>query len=114
VINGPNVLLIGAGINVPPLSGIVDGEIINRTGIPATARFNFVLEYAPDDSLGHLGQFPPGEAAQLMQIASDPAAVARAPRFFTALEEQLGLKLMPARAPHEFVAIDAVERPSPN
>ena len=32
----------------------------------------------------------------------------------TALEDQLGLKLQPTRAPVEFVVIDAVERPAPN
>jgi uncharacterized protein (TIGR03435 family) len=33
---------------------------------------------------------------------------------FTALEDQRGLKLEPARAPREFIVIDRVERPSPN
>jgi uncharacterized protein (TIGR03435 family) len=113
LINGSNVVMVAVGFNVPPLGQIVDSEIVNRTGIPAGARFNYILEYAPDDSLGHLGQInPPGGGP--LQIASDPAAVPPAPRFFTALEQQLGLKLTASRAPHEFVVIDAVERPGPN
>jgi hypothetical protein len=32
----------------------------------------------------------------------------------TAIEEQLGLKLVPARAPQDFIVVDRVERPSPD
>jgi uncharacterized protein (TIGR03435 family) len=43
-----------------------------------------------------------------------PADVPRAATIFTAIEEQLGLKLEPARAPRDFIVIDRVERPSPD
>ena len=41
---------------------------------------------------------------------SDPAG----PSIFTAIEEQIGLKLESARGPAEFFIIDAVERPTEN
>ena len=69
--NGPNKLLVGVMVNVQPLGGMVDAPIINRTGIPAAARFNYVLEYLPDDSLSRGGQLLGG-----IQIASDRSAVA--------------------------------------
>jgi len=67
--------------------------IINKTGIPG--RFDFHLEFAPDEST------PPGEP---------PAG----PTIFTALEQQLGLKLESTRGPGEFLVIDSIAKPSQN
>ncbi|MGH9240716.1 MAG: DUF3738 domain-containing protein, partial [Vicinamibacterales bacterium] len=33
---------------------------------------------------------------------------------FTAIEEQLGLRLVPSKASRPFVVVDHVERPGPN
>jgi uncharacterized protein (TIGR03435 family) len=114
--NGPNQVIMMNGFRAPEidvfLSGLLDAPIVNRTGIPGTASFSFVLEFDPDDSQSreYLKQVANGDR----QIADDPSTVPRAPGIVTALEEQLGLRLERVRAPREFIVIDQVERPTPN
>jgi len=81
----------------------LDRPVIDKTG--HSARFDFHLEFNPDPAPPRL---PPGgdDAA-----AADPGG---APSMFTALQEQLGLKLQSAKGPGEFLVIDHVERPSEN
>jgi uncharacterized protein (TIGR03435 family) len=45
---------------------------------------------------------------------NDTAAVSELPSLAVALQEQLGLKLEPAKGPAEFIVVDNVERPSAN
>ena len=103
-VNGPNRLFVGAGAGVPAVGGFLGAPVMDRTGIPATVRFNYALEFAPDERT-------PGPLAR--SVANEPSDIPRAPDLFTALE-QLGLKLEPARAPREFIVIDQIERPSSN
>ena len=114
--NGPNQVHVMNGFRAPEivviLSRLLDAPIVNRTGIPDTASFSFVLEFDPDDSQSreYLKQVASGDR----QIADDPSTVPRASGIVTALEEQLGLRLERVRMPRQFIVIDAVERPTPN
>jgi uncharacterized protein (TIGR03435 family) len=74
-------------------SHTVDRPVVDKTRI--AEKFDFHLVYAPDGATP-ADDFAPG------------------PSIFTALEEQLGLKLEPAKGPQEFLVIDSVERPSEN
>jgi uncharacterized protein (TIGR03435 family) len=82
----------------------LDRPVIDKTGI--TGKFNFRIEFAPD------------EATPFFRTAGgDPSAVPAepaGPSIFTALREQLGLKLERATGPVEFLIIGHVERPSEN
>jgi uncharacterized protein (TIGR03435 family) len=78
--------------------------VIDKTGI--TGKFNFRIEFASD------------EATPFFRTAGgDPSAAPpdpAGPSIFTALQQQLGLKLERATGPVEFLVIDHVERPSEN
>jgi uncharacterized protein (TIGR03435 family) len=114
--NGPNQVIVLNGFRAPEidvfLSGLLDAPIVNRTGIPDTASFSFVLEFDPDDSQSR--EYLKQVVSRDNQVADDPSTVPRAPGFVTALEEQLGLRLERVRMPREFIVIDQVARPTPN
>jgi uncharacterized protein (TIGR03435 family) len=78
--------------------------VYDKTGL--TGMYDFDLKWAPDPgtNAGPLGPPPPGAPA----LPVDPDA----PNLYTAVQEQLGLKLESARGPVEVVVIDRIERPS--
>jgi uncharacterized protein (TIGR03435 family) len=74
----------------------------------ATTEVDLKLEWTPDESqLRGPGDGPDG---RIRTPASDP----NGPSIFTALQEQLGLKLEKQIGPVEVLVIDHVERPSEN
>ena len=79
------------------LAAQLDHPVIDNTGLAGL--FDVHLEFAPN----------PGNSASPL-----PAADSDAPSIFTAVGEQLGLKLASARGPVEVLVIDRVERPSAN
>jgi uncharacterized protein (TIGR03435 family) len=81
---------VGIASLVDTLSGLTGRTAIDKTGL--TGKYDFTLKWKPDD-----GQ-----------------ADAVAPSLFTALREQLGLKLEPGKGPVEIIVIDHIERPSGN
>jgi len=84
------------------LTGQVDRLVIDRTGLEGA--YDFDLEFAPD-TLGSVGAHtPPGPATAVTDRRS----------LFTALEEQLGLKLQPTRAQIDVTVIDRVSPPTDN
>jgi len=84
---------------------ILDRPVIDKTGI--TNYFEIHLKFSPDDSAGARPATPDPGA---------PAAVSSpdAPGIFQAIQEQLGLKLAPAKGPVDVLVIDHIERPSEN
>src|SRR4051812_36552293 len=76
--------------------GFAGGLVNNRTGLEGY--YAVTLRFA------------------LPRLNADPAAAASddAPNFFTALQEQLGLKLVPEKSKVKIFVIDHIERPTPN
>ncbi len=73
------------------LSDTVGRDVVDKTGLPG--KYNISLKFAPDDSQGGAGE---------------------GPSIFTALQEQLGLKLVASKGPVETLVADHVEKPSEN
>jgi uncharacterized protein (TIGR03435 family) len=77
---------------------VLDRPVVDNTGL--TGRFDFDFEFVPDDS-----QF----GGQLPHPADSPMA-----SLFTAIQQQLGLRLEATRGMVEAMVIDHVERPGEN
>jgi uncharacterized protein (TIGR03435 family) len=91
--------IYSGGITLAQLAGMIDWVagrvVVDRTGLPG--RYEFTLRFAPPAA------GPGGSEA--------PEAP---PILFTALQEQLGLRLDATRAPIDSLVIDYIERPAEN
>ena len=85
--------IVGTGTTIAELmrrlSAPLGRAVVDRTGL--SGAFDLELQWSPDQ-----------------------AADATGPSIFTAIQEQLGLKLEPQRAPVEVLVIDRIERPTPD
>ncbi len=88
-------------------SGVMDKPVVDQTGLPD--RYDFNLKWTPDDS--QFGQFRGTNGPITPPAGDNPNAP---PGLYTAVQEQLGLKIESTRAPDDVIVIDHVEHPSPN
>ncbi len=79
----------------------------NRTGLPG--RFDFTLMFMRDPNIA-AAPFGGGLPSDGVRPPTDPDALS----IFTALQEQLGIKLESARGLVEHLVIDSAERPAAN
>jgi bla regulator protein blaR1 len=86
------------------LSTLVDRVVVDRVG--AEGSFDFDLTWA--------STFVPPPVGSLSDQPLPVAPQEAEPSIFTALREQLGLKLEPQRAPIDVLVIDGAEPPTPN
>jgi uncharacterized protein (TIGR03435 family) len=81
--------------------------IVDKTGL--TGLYDIKLQWTPEMGQGATPFGPPPAGAN-PPVASDPSG----PSLFTAIQEQLGLKLESAKGPVEVLIIDSVQKPSEN
>jgi uncharacterized protein (TIGR03435 family) len=83
--------------------------VVDGTGLKAN--YDFTLDFAPDGMNGPMGMMPPPPPSQDggAPMASAPDA-GGGPNIFTALQEQLGLKLEQKKGPVELLVIDRLEK----
>lgn len=83
------------------LSNITGRPVLDRTGL--TGDYDWVLEWTPDTS---------GASKEVTGAA--PLAESSVPTIYTAIQEQLGLRLEAGKGPVDLLVIDQVNRPSAN
>jgi uncharacterized protein (TIGR03435 family) len=85
------------------LSRVAGHTIIDRTEL--RGKFDIRLEFLPDrTSPTPTAVDPPDGSADIQPAAS----------LFTAVEQQLGLKLVPVKGSRQVIVIDHIEKPSRN
>jgi uncharacterized protein (TIGR03435 family) len=82
---------------------VLDRPVVDQTGL--TGRYNFTLTWTPDDSQ----YFRTG-----MKPVQPSATADTPPDLFTAINQQMGMKLHTAKVPVDVLVIDHVEKPSAN
>jgi bla regulator protein blaR1 len=87
------------------ISGTAQRVVIDKTGL--TGYYDIALTYTPTGDQLPQGAPPPGAPAP-------PPIDPDGPSFFTAIQEQLGLKLDNQRGPVEVVVIDSIQQPTEN
>ncbi len=100
-------LINGQGMGMEMLAGELSRPlgrtVIDRTGLKG--QYDIKFEWTPEDGPGH----GPGDGPE-----SAPPSDTTGPSLFTALQEQLGLKLESSKGPVEIIVIDRAEKPSEN
>jgi bla regulator protein blaR1 len=120
---GGNRPVIGEGMRMSPgniqaqggsidflahaLSRIVGRSVVDKTGL--TGSYDFSLNWTPDESMRNVSGGPQGPPED-----GDPTPDANGPSIFTAVQEQLGLKLESQKGPVDVIVIDRIDLPSPN
>jgi uncharacterized protein (TIGR03435 family) len=95
---------------VQPLTQLVRRPIVDETGLDGA--FDVDLFFTPDHTTG--GGMPAGNVAAAAPPPGGLGAPYDRPSLFTAIQEDLGLKLDPRRRVVDVLFIDRVERPSEN
>jgi uncharacterized protein (TIGR03435 family) len=99
--------LTGSGVKLSflaeALSNPLGRTVIDKTGLKGD--YDFELKWTPDESQG-AGFKPPGDAP--------PPPDPNGPSIFTAIQEQLGLKLESQKGPVDLLVIDHAEKASEN
>jgi uncharacterized protein (TIGR03435 family) len=100
-ISGPAISTAGLATM---LSAQLGRPVFDKTGL--TGKYDVTLQWAPDQT--------PSSPVMSSGMASSAATDLGGASIFTAIQEQLGLKLEAGKGPVETIVIDHVEKPSGN
>jgi len=109
--------LVGRGVTMTGLIGAlhlhhtsqirIDRRLVDRTGLSGT--FDFTLEWTPDPVSAAV---PPNQGPATLPRTLPSIPVSNATNFIAALEQQLGLLLVPEFAAEPALVVDEIELPT--
>lgn len=91
------------------LSSQLGRSVEDKTGL--TGNYDYTLDWTPDDATATAAQ---GADSGQPGAGSATSPDTPGPSLFTAIEEQLGLKLEPRKGSVDIIVIDHIEQPSAN
>jgi uncharacterized protein (TIGR03435 family) len=91
------------------LSFQLDRTVLDQTGLKGN--YDVTLLWTPDEASAAMTAGPGGGASG---AGAAPPPESSGPSLFTAIQEQLGLKLESTKGPVEVLVIEHIERPSEN
>ena len=104
--------LTGQGLHIADLARQLSQQlgrsVVDKTGL--TGLYDFTLKWTPDNQMPMPGGAGDGGRGSDGSASTDSSS----PSIFTAVQEQLGLKLESQKGPVEVLVIDHVEKPSEN
>jgi uncharacterized protein (TIGR03435 family) len=104
---GGKAIITGKAVEISVLTNMLSQQlgkpVLNQTGLLGT--YDITLQYTSDTGLG---------GAPLPPSNSDATADAGGDSIFTALQDQLGLRLQETKTPVDTLTIEHIEQPSEN
>jgi uncharacterized protein (TIGR03435 family) len=97
----PYNTMAGFARTLASMQGMLGRPVIDKTGL--TGNHSISLTFAGTDAPDFRSP-----------ATASPSPTSDAPSIFTALQEQLGLRLNSAQGPVQFLVIDRIERPTPD
>jgi uncharacterized protein (TIGR03435 family) len=91
------------------LANQLDRTVLDQTGLAGT--YDFEVQWARSQTISGMPSDQRGSAPETEAV---PPVDSSGPSFFTAIQEQLGLKLQSTKAPVDTIVIKHVESPSEN
>ena len=112
--NGSTMVTDWYGVSMPELAMMIQGvarldrPVIDKTG--NTGRFDFHLEFVRESTSSGIRTLNGIPVPDMPTSSTDEAGLS----VFSALKQQLGLKLSPANARLEVIVVDSAAKPSRN
>jgi bla regulator protein BlaR1 len=115
-ISGRRGQLTGRGMSMSQLADALSRQlgqtVLDKTGLRGA--FDLTLEWTPDENQTHIFAMQKGVGDGREEAQAPSTAEPSGPSIFTALQEQLGLKLESGKVPTQIFMIDHADKPSAN